>query len=29
MICTFIVSVIASVVAYYISKWLDGNDGGN
>ena len=26
LICTFLVSVGASVVAYYICKWLDGND---
>ena len=25
-VCNFIVSVGASVVAYYICKWLDGND---
>ena len=26
VVCNFIVSVGASVVAYYICKWLDGND---
>jgi len=25
-LCTFIVSVMASVIAYYICKWLDGDD---
>ena len=28
-IISFLVSVMASVVAYYICKWLDGNDSGN
>ncbi len=27
---SFLVSVVASVVGYYIRKWLDGHDkGGN
>ena len=26
---SFLLSVGASVVAYYICKWLDGNDSGN
>ncbi len=25
----FLVSVLASVTAYYICKWLDGDDNGN
>lgn len=30
IIVTFIVSVLAGIVAYYICKWLDGNkDQGN
>ena len=26
---SFVVSVMASVVAYYICKWLDGDEYGN
>ena len=29
MLCGFIVSVVAGVVAYYICKWLDRDSGGN
>ena len=29
MYYTFLVSVIASVVAYFVCKWLDRNNGGN
>jgi membrane protein DedA with SNARE-associated domain len=25
LICSFVVSVLAGVVAYYICKWFDGN----
>lgn len=28
-ILTFTVSVVASIVAYYICKWLDGDDRSN
>ena len=28
-ILSFAISVTASVVAYYICKWLDGDDGSN
>ncbi len=26
MLTTFILSVLASIVAYYICRWLDGKD---
>ena len=29
MVTSFVISVIAGVVANYISKWLDGDDSGN
>jgi len=28
-IISFLVSVLASVVGYYICKWLDGDDSDN
>jgi hypothetical protein len=29
MLCTFMISVIAGVVSYYVCKWLDGDDSDN
>ncbi len=29
MFITFLISVMASVVGYFICKWLDGDDSGN
>lgn len=29
MLTTFILSVLASIVAYYICRWLDGKDDDN
>ena len=29
VIVSFLVSVVAGIVAYYICKWLDGNDTDN
>ena len=28
-LCAFVVSVMASVMAYYICKWLDGDESDN
>jgi len=28
-VCSFIISVVASVVAYYICKWLDRDENDN
>ena len=27
LVVSFVISVMASVVAYYLCKWLDGEDG--
>lgn len=27
--CTFCVAVMASIVAYFVCKWLDSDDRGN
>ena len=29
ILISFILSIMASVIAYYICKWLDGDDSGN
>ena len=29
VVASFAISLLASVVAYYICKWLDGDDGSN
>ena len=29
IIISFLISVMASIAAYYICKWLDRNDDGN
>lgn len=29
ILVSFLISVMASVVGYYISKWLDGDDSDN
>lgn len=29
IITSFLISVAASIAAYYICKWLDGDDNGN
>lgn len=29
IILSFLVSVMAGIVSYYICKWLDGNDSDN
>lgn len=29
IIISFLISVLASIAAYYICKWLDRNDNGN
>lgn len=29
MVTSFVISVMASVVAHYICKWLDGDNSGN
>ena len=29
IIASFLISVMASIAAYYICKWLDGDDHGN
>ena len=28
-VLTFLVSIMASVVAYFVCKWLDGNENDN